>query len=84
MEIVKTPFGTFNFYINYIASSEENFFHISFVDKANKMYAIVMKESDGKWIISNYLSLPSWITGLHEQFNAMIAKEILKTYQQAV
>jgi hypothetical protein len=84
MEIVKTPFGTFNFYVNYINSSEESFFHISFVDKTNKMYAILMKESDGKWIISNHLSLPSWIIGLQEQFDAMISREILTTYQQAV
>jgi hypothetical protein len=75
MEILQTPYGNFNFYINYLNSSEENFFHISFVDKSNKTYSIVMTKSGEEWIILNPHSLPIWITALHRQFNSMITRE---------
>lgn len=78
MEILETSYGTLSVYVNPLISSEENLFHLSFVDKNNKTHSILMKEDDGKWMFADPVSVPDWITGLHQQFNTLISKELLR------
>lgn len=84
MEILETSYGTLSVYVNPLISSEENLFHLSFVDKANKTHSIFMKEDDGHWTFADPGSVPGWITGLHQQFNTLISKELLRMQREEV
>jgi hypothetical protein len=81
METLETSYGTFNVYVNYLTSSEESLIHISFVDKSGKTHIILMKRLAGTWVCINPEEIPQWILDLKEQFNALITREALRTYE---
>lgn len=83
MELLKTPHGIFNCYVNPVQFLDEIYYHISFVDKSNKTHTVLMSKSESGWTFLNQDSLPSWIPYLQEQFAEMIEKEMHKARQEA-
>jgi len=78
MEVIQTAFGLFNVYLNRLNEPDENLYHISFVDKNNKLHSMQMHFADGKWIFVSPNTYPDWVTRLEKQFSDLIMKEILK------
>lgn len=81
METLQTPYGNFNVYLNPLYSAQGNYFHISFVDKKNKLHVILMQEKWGVWLITDPGKQPDWILALSSQLDKLIIKEQLKTYK---
>jgi hypothetical protein len=78
MEFLQTPFGSFTVYLNRLSESQENNFHISFVDKNNRLHVVLVQWTEEKCIIANRESLPDWIVALQDQLDVMIRKELLQ------
>ena len=75
MEILQTPMGNFNIYINRLTSPQENIYHISFVDRNNKTYVVLMQRTRNEWVITNSQSLPQWIMDLQQQLCDLVAAQ---------
>ena len=75
MEILQTPMGNFNVYINRLTSPQENTYHISFVDRNNKTYVVLMQRTRNEWVITNSQSLPQWIMDLQQQLCDLVAAQ---------
>ncbi len=84
MNILGTTYGRFHVYINHLPSEEENLVHLSFVDKNNKTHIVLMRQLNGKWFLAHPGTLPHWIANLEEQFDILITKELLRSYQPAI
>jgi hypothetical protein len=78
MELLQTPFGSFPVYLNRLFESQEITFHVSFVDKNNKLHVVLMQCTAEKSIIMNRESLPEWIVALQDQLDVMIRTELSK------
>jgi len=78
MEVIQTAFGLFNVYLNRLSEPDKHIFHISFVDKNNKLHSMRMHFADGKWVFINPEAYPDWLVRLEKQFSDLIMKEILK------
>jgi hypothetical protein len=83
MERIETTYGNFTVYLNRIDAPPRNLYHISFVDNRNKVHVAVLKKSINRWSFENSEKLPDWIFNLQPQFEMMIAKKLLTTYQAA-
>jgi hypothetical protein len=80
METLKTPQGTFTIYINPLNSPEGRQFHISFIDKQNKLHIVLMKRKEGVWVLAEPEKHPDWIKDLHCKFDELIIREQLRTH----
>lgn len=77
MQRLETNYGTFMVYINRLNSSDD-LFHISFVDKSNKLQTAIMEPKDANWTFVNKEILPGWILDLEKQFETLLLKELVK------
>lgn len=75
METLQTPFGRITIYLNRLP--EENSFHVSFVDKDNKTYAILMHYDSSRWVFSNRENVPHWFASSEAELNHLILKECI-------
>jgi hypothetical protein len=77
MKKLTTPFGSFNVYLNRLAETEEETFHISFVDKDNKVHIIMMKWASDTLSFVNVEQLPEWVFSMRQQLIDLIMHETL-------
>jgi hypothetical protein len=78
MEIIQTPFGSFNVYFNRISDSETDMYHISFVDKNNKLQIMQMQFVNNSWSFMNPELQPDWLLAMEKRFSDLVMKEVLK------
>lgn len=76
MQRLVTNYGNFNVYINRYPGSADNVFHISFVDRKNKLHVIFMREDYNRWIFINRERIPEWVLSHELQFQALILREL--------
>lgn len=83
MEILQTPMGNFNVYINRLTSPQENIYHISFVDRNNKTWVVLMQRTLTGWSIINSQRLPGWIMDLQRQLFDLVSTDYLREHQSS-
>jgi hypothetical protein len=83
MNTLETNYGRFNIYVNYLPSQDGNLIHLSFVDKNNKTYVVLMRQLNGRWIFAYPDTLPDWIINLEDRFDTLVTGEILRNYQSS-
>jgi hypothetical protein len=81
METLTTMYGNFNVYINQLFEAGEDIFHVSFIDKENKLQIVRMQMGLNKCSFVDPHGLPSWIIALEQQLSDIIIKQALLQYQ---
>jgi hypothetical protein len=74
MKRIKTPYGSFNTYINRLPECDDTF-SISFVDKNNKSHIVLMQCICESWVMINAYLQTEWILKLLPQFILMVEQE---------
>lgn len=82
MEIIQTPYGNFNVYINTISSPQGLSYHISFVDKSKKTQIFTMEMVNNQLEFVNSLALPQWVSSLKDQFEGLVTKHRKREFQE--
>jgi hypothetical protein len=81
METLTTPYGSFVAYVNRLTEDDRDIFHVSFIDKENKLRIVRMQMGVDNCIFANPGDLPSWIVDLEQQLSDLIIKQALLQYR---
>jgi hypothetical protein len=84
MERIETSYGSFNVYLNRIANSQGDLYHISFVDKQNKAHVAILTRYMNQWSFVNEESIPDWIISLKGQFETLIRRSFKSDFSRSI
>jgi hypothetical protein len=76
MEKLITSNGSYNVYINRLPEIDEETFHLSFIDKNNKLHTFLMTCVNDNWQIKEDRSYDTWILALQPQLHRFIVKHL--------
>jgi hypothetical protein len=76
MERMQSPHGNFNVYVNLLRSEGEMVFHISFVDKKNKLHVLLLRQENNAWSLMNPEQQPHWVLELLPQLQELLVKHL--------
>ena len=80
MEKLETLYGSFNVYLNKLPSVDGLFFHVSFVDRKNKVHCILMRYHSGLWTITEREKHPAWVLALEERLRKLVLNVVHDYY----
>lgn len=82
MEKLITSNGSYNVYINRLPEIDEKTFHLSFIDKNNKLHTLLMTCVNDNWQIKDDQSYDTWILALQPQLHQFIVKHLEQEYNE--
>ena len=73
---LRTGQGGLHFYFNLVKVGSDEHYHVSVMDRTNKLQVFHMKQESGRWQIVKTENIEGWIVSMESTFEGVILEQL--------